>query len=106
MSHITEIFERANIQDLREFLLHGTEENHPTAESYEERLDGVQEELKKAVSRICPDTRKCEKIMDEAMMCSGLSEEVYMEIGLQCGFQLSIQIFQNQNGNEERRGAE
>lgn len=106
MSHITEIFERANIQDLREFLLHGTEENHPTAKSYEERLDGVQEELEKAVSLICPDTRKCEKIVDEALICTDVLTEIYMEIGLRCGLILSMQIFQNKNGNEERREAE
>ena len=91
MSYISEIFERLKIQHLREFLLHGCDESEISTKDYKERID---EARATAIDFIRQKFEEGEfeeiagKVYDYASVC----EEVYMEIGLQCGFTLAVQM--------------
>lgn len=95
MSYIDEIFERANIQDIREFLLHGVENVECNIKGYKERID---ESRRKVNGMIClkfPDMEENERIMEAVLDYGSDMQDVYMEIGLQCGFTLATQILRN-----------
>lgn len=85
MSYISGIFERANIQQLREFLLNGVDLIEFEDKSYEQRIN---EDLDKALKSIRLNLSKNSLI--SAVSTYG---DVYMEIGLQIGIILATQFF-------------
>lgn len=92
MSYISEIFDRANIQQIREFLLHGTGGANLQHSSYNQRLE---ETRKSAINKIKArflDMEEYEPIAEELYQALDTCEEVYMEIGLQVGMMLAIQF--------------
>lgn len=95
MDYITEIFNRANIQDIREFLLHGVEEVQYSTKSYKERIDESRKHVNGMIYRKFPDMEENEKIMDSVLDYGSEIQDVYMEVGLQCGFMLAMQILSN-----------
>lgn len=100
MDYFTEIFERANLQDIREFLLHGVEAVEYNAKGYKERIDESHRNVNDMICRKFPDMKENEKIMDTVLDYGSDIQDVYMEIGLQCGFILAMQIFRNMGRNE------
>lgn len=94
-------FERANIQQIRSFILDGVEEIILTPDSYEERMDKAENRMKKFFRERYPDKFECEKVINEVYRYVVESEKVYMEMGLQCGFLLSAQIMANMMGKEK-----
>ena len=95
MDEITEIFERANIQELREFLRHGAENQTISPKGHKERIDKVYDSLERIIGRAYPNTKVCEQAMDEVMAYTTELEDVYMEIGLQCGLSLATEKDKN-----------
>ncbi len=91
MSYISEIFQRSNIENVRDFLLYGSDGADHCSKSYIERLNLAYENIHKVVcesSKVMDNEEIVNKIMDE--VC--LVEKVHMEIGLQCGFKLALQF--------------
>lgn len=104
MDYITEIFSRLDIQQIREFLLHGVECVEVNTKTYMERLKEAQKPVINMIHRYFPDEMKeNEKITDCIWLYSGEIEDVYMEIGLQCGFVLAMQIMSNTKKPGPRR---
>ncbi len=93
MSYIDEIFTRLDIQHIREFLLHGVEEMNISTKSYKERIDEVRKPVIEFFQEKFPDMDECEKITNKVYDCASIYEEVYMEIGMQCGVKLAMQLF-------------
>lgn len=90
MDYINEIFKRANLQSIREFLLHdasGTIEN----KSYTARINTAEklmiENLKNYTSQ-----QEQEKLIDSVYDYASVNQNVYMELGLQCGAILAVQL--------------
>lgn len=92
MDYITGIFERANFQDIREFLLHGVECVNTSPKGYKERLKDGYDELKAFVESKYSDKDELEKMMNCILQYSGVVEEVYMEIGMKCGIAIMTEI--------------
>lgn len=95
MNYIEEIFLRADIQHIREFLLHGTESSVLCQEPYKERIAKPEKKLYNRVHEIYSTEEECEAMMAVIFDYSSAVEQVYMEIGLQVGIVLANQLFRN-----------
>lgn len=95
MNYIDEIFTRADIQQIREFLLHGVEENNLDPRPYKERIASAHKAFSARLHRDYPDEKDFEEVTEPIYGYATAIEEVYMEIGLQVGAILAAQTAQN-----------
>ena len=95
MNYADEIFIRADIQQIREFLLHGAEENHLDPRPYKERVESAHKAFTVRLQWDCPNEKDFEEITGPIYDYATAIEEVYMEIGLPVGAILSAQTAQN-----------
>ena len=95
MSYIDEIFKRADIRQIREFLLYGVEEINTDPRPYKERLESAEKRMTARLHEEYPDIVKYEEITKFIYAYASALEEVYMEIGLQVGAKLTAQIYQS-----------
>ena len=93
MSYIDAIFARLNLQQLRNFLMYGTETAEISPQDYKQRIAEAWEPVTAALKPHFPDGDEYEKITNEICAYAAVTEEVYMEIGLQCGAILADQLF-------------
>ena len=104
MNYIDEIFTRADIQQVREFLLHGTE-GIIDPRPYKERLENAHKKFYERIQKNFPNQTELDEIIVLFYDYINQTEEVYMEIGLQVGAMLAAQIAQNfktaLKGNEQ-----
>lgn len=92
MNYTSEIFDRLNIQHIREFLLHGVPCCEISDKSYEDRIDGLKKVAISSVERGFPDTREREAVVSQIFNYADAVESVYMEIGMRCGAALAFQL--------------
>lgn len=92
--HVDKIFERATIRGIADYLLFGL---GPDADdrSYEERLDEPYMRFEKAVEKY--DKSKTSELLDLCNEVSSETASVYMEIGLQAGILLMLDVLKNVN---------
>ena len=102
MNYIHEIFTRADIQQIREFLLHGTEETSLDPRPYKERIDSAHKAFTARLHRDYPDEKDFEEVTEPIYHYVNAIEEVYMEIGLQAGAILAAQTALNLKAAFER----
>lgn len=95
MNYIDEIFLRADIQQIRAFLLNGMEIVCTDPRPYKQRLESVLSPLIERLHTDYPDKNQFEEMAELVFLYAGAVEEVYMEIGLQVGAILSAQVGQN-----------
>ncbi|MBB6690775.1 hypothetical protein H7B90_05095 [Cohnella xylanilytica] len=95
MNHMSEIFERAQIQCIREFLLRGVAGTDINPKSHKERIDEVHKSVIEFLEDKFPDMAEYEEATAKVYDYAGTCEDVYMEIGLQCGFMLAVQMLAN-----------
>lgn len=95
MSSISEIFNRTNLQQLREFLHHGVDCVELDRRSYEERIESARCELLEVLEQKFPDMEEREQIANALYRYAGVCEDVYMEIGICSGAQLTVQLLQS-----------
>ena len=94
MNCISEIFMRADIQKVREFLLHGVEgSTYPR--SYKERIESAHGAFSDRLHKDYPNENDFEEITQPIYDYITAIEAVYMEIGLQVGAILVAQTAQN-----------
>lgn len=92
MNFISEIFERANLQQICDFLLYGAEAVQISDKSYEQRIKEADHQMIAVIKENLPnynDTEIENVINRISNYCLDL-EKVYMEIGIQCGIMLSM----------------
>ena len=92
MNYIDEIFERADIQHIREFLLSGMECIQTSPKSYQQRLNEAWEPVDAVIKSKFPDEKEQEKIFNEITRHAAATQDVYTEIGLQCGAILAARL--------------
>ena len=98
MDHETEIFKRANLQKIREFLLMGAEQLDQLSGTYDEELRKATEKMRNKIRKYLKDreTEDIEKEEDNAMNYifefADVYEKVYMEIGIKCGIKLAKEL--------------
>ena len=95
MNYIDEIFLRADIQQVRKFLLCGTEASGVDPRPYKVRVDSAIKSLTSKLHERYPEEEDFEEITGVAYECMGAFEDVYMEIGLQLGAVLAAQVCKN-----------
>ena len=93
MNYTFEIFNRLNIQHIREFLLHGVECFDISDKSYEDRIEELEKAVIKRVESEFPDRKESEVVMSEIYNYASAVESVYMEIGMKCGMALAVRFF-------------
>ena len=90
--HVDKIFERATIRGIAEYLLFGLGPDEDDR-SYEERLDEPYLRFEKAVEKY--DKSKTSELLDLCNEVSSETASVYMEIGLQAGILLMLDVVKN-----------
>ena len=95
MNYVDKIFARADIQHIREFLLYGVESCNISSESYSERLMTAEKNAINFLHSLYKNDDEFEKSTMPMFEYTRTIEEVYMEIGLQCGMFLGMQIASN-----------
>lgn len=94
MDYIDEIFTRADIQQVRAFLIDGVE-GVTDPRSYKERIDSPYHALSARLHRDYPNQADYEEITRYIYEYGDALESVYMEIGLQIGAMLAVQAAWN-----------
>ena len=89
---INEAFARMDLQQIREFLLHGVEDCNQTSQSYYIRLKEDSAAIYKRLSATYPDGESLDAA--NADLCQALSsyESVYTEIGMKAGARIIYQL--------------
>ena len=91
------IFERATIRGIADYLLFGLGPDEDDR-SYEERLDEPYMRFEKAVEKY--DKSKTSELLDLCNEVSSETASVYMEIGLQVGVLIIMDLIQNISNNQ------
>ena len=92
MSYISEMLRRANLQELREFLKTGCEVAKYDTRPYQEREKAAFEKVRAALRGKIHDPQELEEASNAVMEYAGVAEDIYMELGLRCGFILAAQV--------------
>ena len=95
MNEISAIFRRADIRQIRSFLLYGTEEVHTDPRPYAERIESACWAVSDRLRADYPDEEALEAVLQPIYGYASAVEEVYMEIGLQAGAMLAAQAAGN-----------
>ena len=90
--YVDKIFERATIRGIADYLLFGLGPDEDDR-SYEERLDELYLRFEKAVEKY--DKSKTSELLDLCNEVSSETASVYMEIGLQAGILLMVDVIKN-----------
>lgn len=96
---VDKIFERATIRGIADYLLFGLGPDEDDR-SYEERLDEPYMRFEKAVEKY--DKSKTSELLDLCNEVSSETASVYMEIGLQAGILLIVDMMRNINEKKEK----
>lgn len=90
--YVDKIFERATIRGIADYLLFGLGPDEDDR-SYEERLDEPYMRFEKAVEKY--DKSKTSELLDLCNEVNSETASVYMEIGVQAGILLMVDIVKN-----------
>ena len=97
--YVDKIFERATIRGIADYLLFGLGPDEDDR-SYEERLDEPYMRFEKAVEKY--DKSKTSELLDLCNEVSSETASVYMEIGIQVGVLLMMDIIKNVNQEQNK----
>lgn len=92
MSYISRIFDRLDIQQIRQFLLYGTESMDISNAPYKQRLEDAEKIARKKIEEKFPMKEEYKDILGDIEIYTSTAQDVYMEIGMQCGAMLTIQL--------------
>ena len=87
--HIEKIFARLNIQHIREFLMNGEEATNVDTMGFAERIEQRFNSVMKKIRARFPDVKELDVLADIICEYSVVCEDVYMEIGINCGFKMA-----------------
>ncbi len=91
--YIEQIFNRTNLQVIRETLNHGVgDENDLDKRPYKQRLDEDSAPMRHYLENTYPDGEKRDAVYADISKAIVAHEEVYFEIGMKCGAHLLHQL--------------
>lgn len=96
MYYVSEIFERANLKQICNFLLYGAEVVEVSDKSYEERIKEADSQIRSIIKEKLTNHNtddEIERVINDISNYGIESEQVYMEIGIQCGAMLAMELF-------------
>ena len=97
MPCIHKIFEKATIRSVVDFLLFGLGPDEDTRD-YEERLDELYNKFEEAVRKY--DSNPTSELLDLSNELTSETASVYMEIGVQAGILLMMDMIKNTSGKK------
>ena len=97
MDCISDILARANLQQIREFILYGSESLDVSKKDYLQRLTEAREAAIVAIDEKVSDPAAADALTELMFAYASSVGDVYMEIGMQCGASLSSQLL-SKNG--------
>ena len=92
MGYIDDIFTRSNIKQLQHFLLYGAENLESGPNDYKERMEAAWDSVAEVLKKAFPDQDDYEKVTNRVYGYAAVAQDVHMEIGLQCGAILMVQL--------------
>lgn len=92
MGYINDTFGRMELQQIREFLLYGTENYFPSDLPYNQRLKSGSNTLYERINRLYPDQDERDKAAADIAEALSAYEGVYMELGMKAGARLLFQL--------------
>lgn len=95
MNNWGEVFARADLGQIRSFLLYGAEEYAHRPCGYNERMARVERPMTARLHRAFPKTEEYEEVTRLVWDYGSELEAVSMEVGLQLGAILAAQVCQN-----------
>lgn len=95
MNNWGEVFARADLGQIRSFLLYGTEEYADRPCGYNERMARVEQPMTARLHRAFPRTEEYEEVTRFVWDYGSELEAVSMEVGLQLGAILAAQVCRN-----------
>ena len=96
--YIDKIFERATIKGIADYLLFGIGPDEDNR-SYEERLEEPFRRFEKAVAKY--DKSPTSELLDLSNEVTSAVASVYMEIGMQVGIKLMMDVERNTDGEKK-----
>jgi hypothetical protein len=90
--YIKEAIARTNIQDIREFLLYGVEEDTHRDEPYDIWIKKECDPIYKRIESIYPDGDKRDEAVADLTQALTAYQSTYMEIGMKAGARLIYQL--------------
>lgn len=89
MQFISEILERANLQQITTFLLYGAQSPETDRRPCGRRLGEERDRMLAALSRLIPDQEAREQILEAVDAYAAICQEAYLAIGVQAGAALT-----------------
>lgn len=105
MNYIDEIFLRADIRQIRAFLLTGASKDLDPR-PYWERVRAADRQMDLELSKRYPDEEEREEVISCVYCYGDVLKDVYLELGLQAGALLAGQMWQNLTKAREKEKAE
>lgn len=95
MDYFEQIFTRLNVQQIREFLMYGSECIETDPKGYKLRHDEARKPISDLLHQKFPEREDYDEVAGEMMDYVSVCQDIYMEIGLQCGFVIAIKMLKN-----------
>ncbi len=92
MDYIKDAFSRMNLQQLRSFLLYGTDDYSDDTLPYRDKLKSDCDPIYKRIERIYPDGAQRDEAAADLSRALTAYEYVYMELGMKAGARLLYQL--------------
>lgn len=94
MSFFLDPFSKVNIQQIASFIMYGDEFTIPTKGSYEQRIEEAWNSFVEEAKELYPDLKETDRIFDFIIFYASVVEEIYMEVGMRCGAELAVKLFE------------
>lgn len=92
MDYIKEAFARMNLQQLRSFLLYGTDDFSDETKPYRDKLKDDSAPIHKRLESLYPDESELDKAVADLSQALTAYECVYMDLGMKAGARLLYQL--------------
>ena len=94
MDYISKIFDRLSLNQISHFLLYGAEswDSGEDVLSYQERIKNAEVAIHELLAENLSRKKDCEAIGNKLAAHIGDTQDAYMQIGMQCGAILAMQL--------------
>jgi len=99
MDYIAKMFERLDLQIIREFILNGGDNLAVSDKNYNERIAEAECPVFDMIEKKFPE-EEIDNIVDPIHNYANITQNVYFEVGMQCGAILMEQLLQNKHSDK------
>ena len=92
MDYIDKILQRANVRQLRTFLLHGMEDLEPEERISAQKLEKEIEPIYTRLEKLCPERVSQDEALHDLHRALAAYEDTYLEVGIIAGARLARQL--------------